>query len=1323
MNLQEDSGALNHALSQRDRVLRAPAPERVKVDGRSLADLLAFAAEYGTLVHYYNLHDVIDGDWSAFFSADPSIRLALRATLDLPDIENELELLLQALRAAQAPPQRLAHWIALEKILVRLLGMLDMAHPAYAGFGAALGHLAAAAQHPLPAEHARRLAFHLGGGEVAQHLRQGPAQAWFEQLIDLLADLLAAVIDALADSRQTALEQLDTSLHQMHDHPPQSALWTAFAQLFRHAQARLNQFPRHLVTFYHHAVLRQDDRAGRPDQLILSFTAASGIAQADIPRGTPFIAGKDSAGEEIAYALDTALTVDAAAIAALQTLTVARQAGIASAQLLSGAVALAPKPPLIAEPFPIFGANTAGIDGALASSTATLGFAVASPCLALAGGQRIVTLSLSIAPPCPSMLAQLLQQAFMLHYSTATGWAAIAAYSVTPPASAGAPYLLSFTLSPDAAPVAAPGDELPSVRASLLQQGVVLDGVTVYPYAVLSRVMLSALSLTVDVDGLPAAQTAPASGAAATSQPFPLFGSPPVQNAVFAFSAPELFVKQVASFSMAINWTGLPVTSNGFTGYYQAYVIDADGQRIPGGQFSNASFTVGMGVVNPGAWQIDSTWSGYLFQTTPGVPLPAISCMPLAQTVLSPPVAASTPTDYYKPAMSYIGLTLTQPAYAFGDVLYAPNVMAASLQMTSAASACAQQCGQDGGADAPTAQLALLARLCSDTPDGKFKARIQTALQQAVACLDGTALSELKAAIAQGSATPAEKQAWETSLAAALRQAPWAALLQKLLHLKRPPAQGSLHERLAQWLAANGAALGASAPVPTQQAQALMAAGTELLAAWAQARPAPVQAARAIMVSGVLQAQATLATAPGMAPHDCIAQCMADYGPVNFPNQPWLPMAAAVSVSYTATAQAGLSMGPAALAFFQLQPFDQSVQVDWNAGTPVPLLAPVTQAGALAITLSAPVQDISLLFRLAPPASGWPAATPALSWVRWSDTAASWLALTPYSDGTDGLRHSGIVRFVQDGTPDQALLRLQVRLPQGDPSRFPLLAELSTNAASASWIGPGGATGLDTPLAPGSITRAAAPLPGIGGIVQPVASSGGRARATGPAFEMWLAERLRHKDYAIDAWDYASLVLADYPSLWQAAVTPACDGRQLHLPGHVWVVAVPGPQTPDVADPAIPSNDTQMLGQIAAMLADRISPFVALSVTNPPYQRLCVVADLIFTDDDAVPACIGKLNSELMAFLSPWPPQGLGPRPDNYYTAQEVAHFIRHRPYVRGILSFQLLAQGDCTAARPYYTTASAHQLSGKSLPASRLLRRPALDLSAPPAMADGEVA
>lgn len=1350
MIVQQDHGALNDALSQNDRKLQVPAPERVKVDGRSLADLLAFAADYGALIHYYDLTDTIDGDWSAFFSGDPSIRLALRAALDLPDIETELERLLRALREAGDGASRLAHWVLLEKLLLRLAGLLEPGRAARASLAHALADLMAG--QAVLAGLARRLVFHWGDGNIEPRLRHGQG-AWFEELLDLLDEFTAALIEALSQARTTAAEQLDASLRQ-HDHAPQSALWAVFAQLFGHAQARLNQFPRHLVRFYQHAVLRQDGRGGRPDQLILSFTPAAGVARADLAKGTLFSAGKDADGQSIAYALDAALTVDVAAVAQLRTLTLAPQATVAAAQVLCGSVKLAPAPPAIAAPFPLFGANSAGLDGSLASTQAALGFALASPCLMLAGGNRTVTLGLSIAPACvphlveafgacgldaggaalPAMLARLLQQAFALSYSNAAGWIAIQSYTVAVPAFNCGPYLLSFTLGPDAAPWGAPGGPspptpdlvTPTLYASLLQAGVPVDGVTVYPYKVLARLDLSNLSIEVVVDGLPPSQMTTMSGAASLAQPVALFGAVPVQNAAFSISAPELFVKQIDAFTMTINWTGLPVTSNGFSGYYKGYVIDADG-RSKTGQFDNAAFTVGMTVVNPGAWQV-APWSGYLFQTSAGTAQPADDAMPLAQTVLAVPVASAAPGSYYNPALSQVSLVLTNPAYAFGAGLYAPNVMAASLQLTATASACAQSCGQDGAAaaDAAAAQLEPLASTCATAPDGQFRTRIHSALRQTVANLDGAGVQAINTAIAEGTASAASKDGWQASLAAALDQSPPASRRSTLAGLfGRGAAPASRHDNLARWLSANGAALAAAAPVPAGQAQALLAAAEALLAAVAKADGQPPRSARPMIAASVRDSQASLAAAAGTSVQACIHTCMAGAAPIAFPNQPWVPLAASVTLHYTAAAVARPAPGQAsasaaALTLFQLGPCEQVAAADWSGGASVPLLAPLPQAGVLTIDLTAPAQDVSLLFQLAPPPSGWPTDTPAPCWAYWSEVvtgaadvagAGGWIALQPRSDSTNGMRQSGIVRFALDGGAGAALLRLQVGFDHGDAALFPLLAALSTNAASASWVGPGGAAGLDMPLPAGTISKPLAALPGIGGIAQPVASFGGRSAVSGPAADLWLAERLRHKDYGIQAWDYASLVLAAYPSLWQVAVTPASDGQRLRLPGQVWVVAVPGPDTPAIFDPTMPSNDAQMLAEIAACLSGRISPFVELSVTNPPYQRLCVVADVLFTDADAVPACIDRLNAELVAFLSPWPPQGLAPRPDQYYTRQEVSHFIRHRPYVRGILSLQLVPQGPCPAARPYYTTVLTHRLSGKSVAATQLPRRPSLAL------------
>ncbi len=1344
MSLFPLPGALNQAMSQLDRLALTPAPARVPVDGRSLPTLLGFAAEYGSLVNFYDLSEVPDGDWSAFFSNDQSVVLALVAALDLADIELQIDRLLDALRHFIGVEQRLRHWQELSGSMTRLLGIAQRAGAAHAGLLPALDDVAARRTPSHLADPATRLARHFGGESAEARLRREQSDSgWLQELLALLEEFLAGLLLALQQGRDSAVAELQASLHD-GKHAPQSGLWDAFAQLFGHAQHSVNRFPRRLLDFYQGQVLRQQMRAEAADQLILTLTPADGVSQTSVAKGTQFSAGSDQDGLPIVYALDAALTASAATVTALRTVTVTPVAGktLAPQQntlVWSGVAALSATPPAISAPFPVFGAGQAGSDGALVSELASLGFAIASDCLLLAGGLREVTIELSLAtgntdaiPLLPDALAQLLGVAFQLRYSTPAGWADIHGYQVAPPSQPDGPYALSFQLDADAAawapaPAQAglPWDGLPTLQAKLLQEPAPASASAAarreYPYAVLSTLYLEALALRVNVSGLQQLQISGPGGPLDASAPFALFGSPPVQHAALSIRAPELFAKQLSCFSMRITWFGLPVASTGFKGYYEGYVIDADGATCaPDQLFDNRIFTAGLEVVNPGSWTLrHAPPFQRLFQLGAEtiVEAPLLPC-----TVLREPVIARPAVPYYEPQLSAVRLRLETPGYAFGNVLYAPNVMAASLQLSAIAAACAGQCSPPPSPVGAGDPVEPVLRACLEGDDDGFVARVDSAVQQALARLDGQALAAIEAAIG-GAIAAQEQPAWRASLCAQMLNTPArASLMQRLRRLRRlrgtPPDGLAVHANLRQWLASHAAALQAGgAAASVAQAHTMLAAGDTLLAAQASnlVEPAQVAVARAQLAAALLQLQASLRTVQAEPQHDCIEKCMNDAVKPAFPNQPWLPMAQGIEVSYSAAATQPLAgqAGATALYFYHLCPFGHVDQASWKNGQPVPLLAPLAGAGALEITLSAPASSLSLLFQLAQPPGGWPTDTAPPYWQQ--ANSDGWQTLTPHSDSTNGLRQSGIVRLDLEPWLTAAPLRLRVAFRQGDAARYPLLAGLPGNAASATWQGPGGANGLSTPLPAGSVSKAVKDLPEIGDIGQPEPSFGGRARASGAAFDLWLAERLRHKDRAIQAWDYASLVLADFPSLWQAGVVAASNGAAGSAPGQVWLVVVPGPDTPAIDDPTVPSCTAQALARIAASLAPRISPFIALNVTNPPYVRLCVHADLWFADHADKQACIEILNTELIAYLSPWPTPSLGVRAANYYTRQEVARFIRQRPYVKAIRTLQLVPDPQGERAVPvYYTSALSHVLDGCSSHALELLHQPNHTLPAP---------
>jgi hypothetical protein len=206
-----------------------------------------------------------------------------------------------------------------------------------------------------------------------------------------------------------------------------------------------------------------------------------------------------------------------------------------------------------------------------------------------------------------------------------------------------------------------------------------------------------------------------------------------------------------------------------------------------------------------------------------------------------------------------------------------------------------------------------------------------------------------------------------------------------------------------------------------------------------------------------------------------------------------------------------------------------------------------------------------------------------------------------------------------------------------------------------------------------------------------------------------MAERLGHKDVAIQPADYAQLLLSAFPSLWQVAVLPARNALGQPQPGCVTIIPIPGPDYPTLADNTSPSCDQDFAERILAELKPRISPFVELQIGTPVYCRTTVMAEVVMADASRIASSIQQLQQDLVRFLSPWPVPDLAPRPHRYYEQIAVSQFIRDRPYVKSIDSLQLSPAGDASDptqqcggnAFIYYTSALQHQITARPPSAS----------------------
>ncbi|MFA5964706.1 MAG: hypothetical protein WC804_11870 [Sphingomonas sp.] len=1392
---------LNGATSQDDRVAGAPAPDEVAVDGRSLAQLIAFAVRYGALVNFYDLQDCSQGDWVPFFATDRSVILATHAALDLTSIERDLQ---RQLARAQRDPWRLDGVIT---VLARLLAILDQSAIPPADGEAHLRHPDIHRRDDALGDPLRRLDRHLGGDALEQALERHRAardSRWHDSLFEILDDLAVTLIAALRRGHLAAIAALEVSL-DTDGHAPQAALWNSFAKLFSEARTELNSFPRRLVDFYYSDVLRQRGLSAQPDQLFLTFTPAQPTDQASVPRGAQFPAGTDAAGAAINYAADTALEVTPAKVIGLSVHRIAKPgigdfaAGDVSPTVLSGEVVLDPDAPETLKPFPMFGGALGAENGSLEMKPAKLGFSISSPVLMLVGGVRTIEIGLVIVtrdftdadddasapqpdatwqPPgqdarllnLAELVALSLRQTFAFYYSTAGGWIEIDGFAVTAQLAQTiddrSRFVISFTLPADAPPLVAtetklvgdpppgllPIDNFPdplqaptvigNLRADASSSPAALQLAAIKQAPALQRLEIGAVEIAVFVEGLTGVKLTTPTGQADTSRNFAVFGLPPTRDSALDITAPELFVKAIDTLSVVINWAGLPVTSTGFKGYYQDYVLDADGNVSPSPLFDNRSFRATFSLVNPGPWLVDrSAPSQALFATEPlvlttaGATLPGFM-MPAATRPSAPPpppepdpaaplasdvrlrVPIAPPVDgvpaYYNPATSALRLTLAAPAYAFGNILYTSNLMAAStaLGQTSVA-------GLAGGSDGKRSTGALrdLSRTNAEAPESGYLATLAPAVDTALSAMTGEALVAVKQAIANGGA-PADAQAsLLADLEAALGDVTTHAgtLWQRLARRGATPGQAAtVLSNLVAWLAANEHAFGAGAKAPLDQAHGILDMATTIATSHAAAADQPVAVARPNIAAAVQVALAGLTALL----------------PPSMPNPPWLPMASGLAVNYTASGRYEIAPTPtptpsransrlpgsreqwAALAstdatpptpsetvtFMHVEPFDKAkapVTTGW-----VGLLPAVERHDALYIQLSQPVPQVALLFILAADSDGWWSNPPATEWAQHADGA--WQRITVLGDGTNRLSNSGIItiQLLPDQPPDKPI-RLRV-LACGDTSNAPLVKAVIANALTASWVGPGGADALGIPLPAKTISKTSTSLTNIGTIDQPMQSFGGRPPATGSAFQMWMAERLRHKGYGITGWDYQRLVLEAEPSLWQVAVVPAVDGfTGLAAPGKVWVVAVAGPNTPNVVDPTVPLVDLTTLSNIGDRLEKCVGPFVTLAVTNPPYLRLRVTAECHFSDGDTPDYWSIRLKADLTKWLSPWPDEALGPRPANYYTRRAIADFVRHRPYVLGVASLEVAPEVDEAGLGWYFLTSSLTHVVTPILPAS----------------------
>jgi hypothetical protein len=902
----------------------------------------------------------------------------------------------------------------------------------------------------------------------------------------------------------------------------------------------------------------------------------------------------------------------------------------------------------------------------------------------------------------------------------------------------------------------------PAVRASLRQERVAIAGprgtVCVYPLSVLESLTITRVTAHVDVIGLRGVRISNVNGEVDQSRPFPAFGAIPTVGSTLRIRHAELFSKTVTRLACHIVWHDLPTHDTGFDGYFRGYVLDQDGNSRAD-LFDNQVFRMAVATERPGSWMAatEGGESGsYLFRTVGQVgPVPGKDGELAARTDIEDLVLRELPlpSPDYDPADGCIRVELTAPDYAFGHTLYQQNMMRAAMVVQPTDAACDKTCrdqhrvlletrrqldalskdlrrkrpiagaghvasprfwgrlplrGLNAAyhaltrslpayagrrhdaaprpasaidvhyADADVLEPAALPLLDDRTSRrivaGRFDIALRALLNEAEACLS-SCISERRDRMPLNEWRRLRQRLAD---AGALQLTERLTSLRDLqTHLKQAGASGEGDEAW-ELLVRCDTMLEAATWVNDCRAGGLDDAG------WGHWRSISANLVKCVAAleklhDSAIQRCKTVCLRPKVRP---------------LPNPPFVPQVEALSIDYSASGSA---------AFAHVLPHEGFSRA---GNEPASLLPRWAGRGILYLGFSqgGPTSTLRLCVQLGQgPRDQSPAPRP--SWDALVENRWIALDMAAASDATLGLQRSGIVTLpVPPGdagastvlTPGVRWFRASV--PDNADAFATMTAVLPHAATAVRQLSgtPGGDPGRA--LAARSIHSFVKPIKGIGAIMQPSPSFGGRSPESDRALQTRISERLRHKDRAILGWDYERSVLERFPEISLVRTLPARRARAGSQatagPGHVRIVVMPGAQYPGVTDVTAPLASGDTLNAIARMLKSTAGPFVTVHVLNPVFVRLEVDAVLRWRDSDEGSAAAERLNAALVEYLSPWRSEANG---SGSRTAADVEGFVRSRPDIESIdairISYDWESAADAEPERCVLTSALRHNI------------------------------
>jgi hypothetical protein len=420
--------------SQDERMTEALAPESVRLDDRSFAQLLIWMRGYARQLVYYASSGNPAGSWLPLMR-DECMLVAQIQYFELARVERRQSELEQKAAAAKGQPAALQPVIVatihdIATLLETVRGWRALAVEGRATWRALdlsyrgeLARIAAVLRHVVVAWNTRadgpqRISISFDDEivdaveTVVWQLAETGDEFW-QLAAEVLLDLQRRVSGELRRLVRHAPALLADAL-DYPGHRPDQGLLLAFLQLYgNHAQAVLNGIPRRHLDFYFQRALGLGARPAVPDRAYVVLGLAKHVDQHRLAAGTRFWA-KDPSGAKLQFALEQEFVPNRAHVAQLAGLYVRRSANDAG----EASVELFASPHVdsldgMGQPFAEGQPNSwhpfGWADTPRTSRAVRAGLAIATPTLWMAEGPRRIQLQLRVQLPRPAILDALVQ--------------------------------------------------------------------------------------------------------------------------------------------------------------------------------------------------------------------------------------------------------------------------------------------------------------------------------------------------------------------------------------------------------------------------------------------------------------------------------------------------------------------------------------------------------------------------------------------------------------------------------------------------------------------------------------------------------------------------------------------------------------------------------------------------------------------------------------------------------------------------------------------------------------------------------------------------